>query len=140
VSSNIIYLIQLNKFVISFSNDEVVETNIPGLSMDPEFAARVNGWNYSTTPQVSVNGKVLTYARAKILGGCSSHSMSIGMLCQTNVSRPSHLDSMVYTRGSRDDYDRLASTMEDENLSWNNILPYILKVRYQPTLEHVYIA
>jgi hypothetical protein len=37
---------------------------------------------------------------------------------------------MVYTRGSRDDYDRLPSIMKDENLSWDNMLPYILKVRY----------
>jgi choline dehydrogenase-like flavoprotein len=35
---------------------------------------------------------------------------------------------MVYTRGSRDDYDRWAATMGDDNLSWEKMLPFILKV------------
>ncbi len=54
-------------------NDDVFEIRVPGLSHDVGFGTRVD-WNYTTVPQVHVNGKVDTYPRAKILGGCSSHS------------------------------------------------------------------
>lgn len=37
---------------------------------------------------------------------------------------------MAYTRGSRDDYDRWASVVNDESLSWDQIFPYILKVYF----------
>lgn len=34
---------------------------------------------------------------------------------------------MVYTRGSKDDYNRWATTTRDDNLGWNKIFSYILK-------------
>ncbi len=37
---------------------------------------------------------------------------------------------MFYTRGSSDDYNRFASVTGDPGWSWENILPYILKVIY----------
>lgn len=47
----------------------------------------------------------------------------------TSASYVRFIDEMAYTRGSRDDYDHWASIADDDNLSWNKILPYILKVR-----------
>lgn len=52
---------------------------------------------------------------------------------------------MFYTRGSSDDYDRFARVTGDPGWSWDNIQPYIRKVRalkmkppFQVTdLEHV---
>jgi hypothetical protein len=35
---------------------------------------------------------------------------------------------MVYTRGSRDDWDRWAKITDTEALKWDNILPLIRKV------------
>lgn len=32
-------------------------------------------WNYTTTPQEALGGRVLNYIRGHILGGCSSTSM-----------------------------------------------------------------
>jgi hypothetical protein len=37
-------------------------------------------------------------------------------------------DGMVYTRGSRDDWDRWAKVTDTEALNWDNILPLIRKV------------
>lgn len=37
-------------------------------------------------------------------------------------------DYMVYTRGSREDYDRYARISGDEGWSWNKMLPYFRKV------------
>ena len=39
------------------------------------------------------------------------------------------VDYMVYTRGSKDDYDRWARTVGDEGWSWDALFPYMLKVR-----------
>lgn len=35
---------------------------------------------------------------------------------------------MFYTRGPSDDFNRLATVSGDEGWSWDNILPFILKV------------
>lgn len=36
---------------------------------------------------------------------------------------------MIYTRGSRDDWDRWAEIADDEGLRWSNMLPLMKKVR-----------
>ncbi len=38
------------------------------------------------------------------------------------------IDFMFYTRGPSDDFNRLATVSGDEGWSWDNILPFILKV------------
>jgi len=48
-------------------------------------------------------------------------------------SAPSYIinyaaDGMVFTRGSRDDWDRWAEIVEDDGLKWDNMMPYMLKV------------
>jgi hypothetical protein len=35
---------------------------------------------------------------------------------------------MMYTRGSRDNFDRWANVTEDDGLSWDNMFSYMLKV------------
>lgn len=54
-------------------NDEIFDSQVPGLLHNIWFGTRVD-WNYTTVPQVHVNGEVVTYPRAMMLGGCSSHS------------------------------------------------------------------
>jgi hypothetical protein len=56
----------------------------------------------------------------------------------------SEIDSMFYTRGSSDDYDRFAQITGDSGWSWNNLQHYIRKVNWlkyvffpESDLEHV---
>lgn len=38
------------------------------------------------------------------------------------------VDGMVFTRGSKDDWDGWAKIVEDDDLKWDNMMPYMLKV------------
>ncbi|KAF9448538.1 GMC oxidoreductase [Macrolepiota fuliginosa MF-IS2] len=91
------------------SNDDIFATQVPGLESNVSATGTRVSWNYTTTPQTHVNGRVDLYQRAMMLGGCSSHN------------------GMVYTRGSRDDYDRWASVTDDDSLSWDKIFPLFFK-------------
>ncbi|KAJ7277011.1 aryl-alcohol oxidase [Mycena rebaudengoi] len=76
-------------------------------------------WNYSTTPQEGLNGRVVPYSRARILGGCSAHN------------------GMVYTRGTAEDFDRYAKLTGDSGWSWKRMLPYFLKSeKWSPPADH----
>ncbi|KAJ7881410.1 aryl-alcohol-oxidase from pleurotus Eryingii [Mycena leptocephala] len=66
-------------------------------------------WNYTTTTQPGLNGRSIPYPRGFVLGGSSS------------------VNSMAYTRGSKDDYDRYARVSGDEGWSWDSLIPYIRK-------------
>ncbi|KAJ7248990.1 pyranose dehydrogenase [Mycena rebaudengoi] len=66
-------------------------------------------WNYTTTPQAALNGRSLAYNRGFVLGGSSS------------------VNFMAYTRGSKEDFDRIATASGDQGWSWNNLLPYMKK-------------
>ncbi|KAF9258140.1 pyranose dehydrogenase [Marasmius fiardii PR-910] len=66
-------------------------------------------WNYTTIPQKQLNGRILDYNRGYVLGGSSS----------TNY--------MIYTRGSSEDYDRIAKVTGDEGWSWKSLQPFILR-------------
>ncbi|KAJ7436219.1 alcohol oxidase [Mycena latifolia] len=66
-------------------------------------------WNYTTTAQTGLGGRSLAYPRGFVLGGSSS------------------VNSMIYTRGSKDDYDRFARVSGDEGWSWNSLIPYMRK-------------
>ena len=39
-----------------------------------------------------------------------------------------NIDYMIYTRGSRDDYDRWADTTGDSGWGWEAMMPYMLKL------------
>ncbi|KAJ6575612.1 alcohol oxidase [Mycena vulgaris] len=76
-------------------------------------------WNYTTTPQAGLNGRVLPYPRGFVLGGTSS------------------INYMVYTRGPKDDWDRFARVTGDNGWSWDSVFPYILKnERFTPPADH----
>ncbi|KAJ7139034.1 pyranose dehydrogenase [Mycena epipterygia] len=90
------------------TNEGVIDSEVPFLVGDL-LSQPIYSYNYSTTPQPGLNGRVIPYERARILGGCSSHN------------------GMLYTRGSRDDYDRYAALTGDEGWSWDQLLPYFLK-------------
>ncbi|KAJ7197069.1 hypothetical protein B0H12DRAFT_1330199 [Mycena haematopus] len=80
----------------------------------PFFAPRATpdtaqDWNFTTTPQVGLNGRSITYNRGFVIGGSSS------------------VNYMVYTRGSEEDFNRWAHVTGDEGWSWNKLFPYFLK-------------
>ncbi|KAG6839673.1 hypothetical protein C0991_000317 [Blastosporella zonata] len=66
-------------------------------------------WNYTTTPQLGLGGRSVSYPRGHILGGCSS------------------VNYMMYTRGSAEDYDEFAKISGDSGWSWNALQPYFKK-------------
>ncbi|RDX45571.1 alcohol oxidase [Lentinus brumalis] len=77
-------------------------------------------WNYTTTPQQALNGRVVSYARGHVLGGSSS------------------INLMVWTRSSRDDFNSYAAVAGDPGWSWDSIEPYFSKVEHivPPTDGH----
>ncbi|RPD55482.1 alcohol oxidase [Lentinus tigrinus ALCF2SS1-7] len=75
-------------------------------------------WNYTTTAQKGLNGHTVAYARGHVLGGSSS------------------INLMVWTRGSRDDFNTYASVSGDSGWSWNSIQKYFLKAeRFVPPTD-----
>ncbi|KAJ7627940.1 aryl-alcohol oxidase-like protein [Mycena polygramma] len=90
------------------SNEDALDSTVPFLVNDL-LQPNVYEWNYTTTPQPGLNGRVLPYLRAHMLGGCSAHNL------------------MFYTRGPMDDFDRYAKLTGDPGWSWKHIFPYFLK-------------
>ncbi|KAJ7249411.1 aryl-alcohol-oxidase from pleurotus Eryingii [Mycena rebaudengoi] len=76
-------------------------------------------WNYTTVPQQHLNNRPVLYPRGHVLGGSSA------------------LNGMVYDRGSKDHYDKLARTVKDDRWSWDSMLPYFLKMEgLGPPADH----
>ncbi|KAJ4471474.1 pyranose dehydrogenase [Lentinula aciculospora] len=76
-------------------------------------------WNYTTTPQEGLTGREVAYTRGFILGGSSS------------------VNGMFYTRGSADDYNRLASVTGDSEWSWKHVQKYFsLNERWTFPADH----
>nr|Q3L245.1 RecName: Full=Pyranose dehydrogenase 1; Short=PDH 1; AltName: Full=Pyranose:quinone oxidoreductase 1; Flags: Precursor [Leucoagaricus meleagris]AAW82996.1 pyranose dehydrogenase [Leucoagaricus meleagris]AAW82997.1 pyranose dehydrogenase [Leucoagaricus meleagris]4H7U_A Chain A, Pyranose dehydrogenase [Leucoagaricus meleagris] len=90
------------------SNKDAFVTRVPGLASTLGAGSPID-WNYTTIPQDGLDGRSLDYPRAKILGGCSTHN------------------GMVYTRGSKDDWNSWAGIIGDQGLGWDSILPAIKK-------------
>ncbi|KAJ7872277.1 aryl-alcohol oxidase-like protein, partial [Mycena olivaceomarginata] len=86
-------------------NEGVLDSTVPYFVENLLAAPGIYGWNYTTTPQIGLNNRVLPYQRAHILGGCSAHN------------------GMVYTRGSAEDFNRYASVTGDPGWSWDYLLP-----------------
>ncbi|KAL0571185.1 hypothetical protein V5O48_010777 [Marasmius crinis-equi] len=82
------------------------------ISMVPGFCGQTVGsdidWKYFGQAGPALN-RTVEIPRGFILGGSSS------------------INCMVYTRGSRDDWDRYARVTGDDGWSWDNIQPYIRK-------------
>ncbi|KAK7058013.1 mitochondrial choline dehydrogenase [Favolaschia claudopus] len=101
------------------SNANVIDVAVPFLAgrASPNTA---QDWNYTTSPQAGLNGRSIPYNRGFGLGGSSS----------TNF--------LIYSRGSKEDYDRWATVTGDKSWSWNSLIPYMRKneIFGQPTDHH----
>ncbi|KAF9444152.1 GMC oxidoreductase [Macrolepiota fuliginosa MF-IS2] len=100
---------QLNVLVVEAgpSHEGVLVTEVPGLMLQVQSSGY--DWNYTTIPQSTMNQRILRYPRGFILGGCSSHN------------------SMFWSRGSSDDWNRWASVSKDSSWSWKNVFPFMIK-------------
>ncbi|VDC04855.1 unnamed protein product [Peniophora sp. CBMAI 1063] len=58
-------------------------------------------WNFTTIPQAGYNGRTVKYPRGHVLGGSTA------------------INLFVYSRGSRDDYDRWANVTADSGWTWD---------------------
>ncbi|KAI0357960.1 alcohol oxidase [Trametes cingulata] len=67
-------------------------------------------WNYTTVPQSGLGGRTVAYPRGRVLGGSTS------------------INFMIYTRGSADDFDKIAELSGDSGWSWTAIQPYFKKL------------
>ncbi|KAJ7743768.1 alcohol oxidase [Mycena metata] len=100
------------------SNVGVLDIAVPffGPLATPDTA---QDWNYTTTPQTGLNGRSIPYPRGFVLGGSSS------------------VNYLVYTRGSKEDFDRIAAVSGDPGWSWNNLIPYQRKNElFSPPADH----
>ncbi len=81
----------------------------PLFHMPAGFAKMTKGiasWGWSTTPQRYLDGRVLWYTQAKVLGGGSS------------------INAQIYTRGNRRDYDAWAEEEGCRGWSYADVLSY----------------
>ncbi|KAF8342786.1 aryl-alcohol oxidase-like protein [Cantharellus anzutake] len=77
-------------------------------------------WRYISEPQIGLNNRTVPVPRGKVVGGSSL------------------VNFMVYTRGSIEEYDRIANVTGDQRWSWDNILSLSKKseTRELPTSGH----
>ncbi|MCZ8108592.1 MAG: FAD-dependent oxidoreductase [Burkholderiales bacterium] len=84
------------------------DTN-PLFHMPAGFAKMTKGiasWGWSTVPQRHLDGRVLWYTQARVLGGGSS------------------INAQIYTRGNARDYDAWVSEAGCEGWGYRDVLPY----------------
>ncbi|PIL30033.1 hypothetical protein GSI_07945 [Ganoderma sinense ZZ0214-1] len=96
--------------LIEAGSSDYNNTNIQIPWLAPVLTHSQFDWNYTTVPQEGMSNRSIAYARGKVLGGSTS------------------INYMIYTRASKDDWDRLASTTGDDGWSWSSILPYAKKL------------
>lgn len=117
-------------------------SNAAGPNVDeiqiPYFVSQIDAtfdWNYTTVAQGALQNRTIPYPRGHVLGGSTSTSTCWEMLAYPRtLAEPSSTDFMFYTRGSSDEFDKLARVSGDDGWSWKQILPYILKVN--PNTSH----
>src|ERR1700728_852775 len=81
----------------------------PLFRMPAGFAKMTKGvasWGWSTVPQKHLDGRVIWYTQAKVIGGGSS------------------INAQLYTRGNARDYDAWVSDADCEGWSYRDVLPY----------------
>ena len=69
----------------------------------------VASWGWSTVPQRHMNGRVLWYTQAKVLGGGSA------------------INAQIYTRGNADDYDAWERDWGCHGWNFRTLIPYFRK-------------
>ncbi|KAF7315923.1 Alcohol oxidase [Mycena indigotica] len=76
-------------------------------------------WNFTTTPQPGLNNRAVPYPRGFILGGTSA------------------VNYLVYTRGTKEDFNRFARIANDDRWSWDSLTPYMHKTeRFTEPVDH----
>ncbi|KAG2107386.1 aryl-alcohol oxidase-like protein [Suillus discolor] len=90
------------------SNQNILAAEVPflGSTLSPNSAVT---WNYTTAPQIGLNNRTIPYPRGYVLGGSST------------------INFEVWTRGSRDDYNRFANVTCDSGWSWDEMVHYMKK-------------
>ncbi|KAJ6625736.1 aryl-alcohol-oxidase from pleurotus Eryingii [Mycena sp. CBHHK59/15] len=101
------------------SNVDVLDIIVP-LYCTQATPDTAQDWNYTTTPQVGLGGRSIAYP---------------GDLFWEGAAPSVHY--MVYTRGSKEDFDRFARAAGDEQWSWDSLIPYMRKnERFSPPADH----
>jgi choline dehydrogenase-like flavoprotein len=84
----------------------------PLFHMPAGFARMTKGiasWGWSTVPQKHLNGRVLRFTQAKVIGGGST------------------INAQIYTRGAAADYDEWEQVEGAQGWSYRDVLPYFRK-------------
>jgi choline dehydrogenase-like flavoprotein len=95
----------------------------PLFAMPAGFAKMTKGvasWGWSTVPQKHLNGRVIWYTQAKIIGGGSS------------------INAQLYTRGNAKDYDAWVSEAGCKGWSYREALPYFVRSEDNQRLVNAY--
>jgi choline dehydrogenase len=77
----------------------------------------IGSWGWQTVPQRHMNGMVIRYTQAKVIGGGSS------------------INAQIYTRGAPQDYDEWRQ-MGCEGWSYEDVLPYFRKAEDNDTFDN----
>jgi choline dehydrogenase-like flavoprotein len=91
--------------------------------MPAGFAKMTKGlasWGWSTVPQKHLNGRVIWYTQAKVVGGGSS------------------INAQLYTRGNAKDYDAWETEAGCEGWSYRDVLPYFKRAEDNQRLVNDY--
>jgi choline dehydrogenase-like flavoprotein len=80
----------------------------------------VASWGWSTVPQTHLNGRVIWYTQARVIGGGSS------------------INAQLYTRGNAKDYDAWVSEAGCEGWSYRDVLPYFKRAEDNQRLVNAY--
>ncbi|KAF9475243.1 aryl-alcohol-oxidase from pleurotus Eryingii [Pholiota conissans] len=99
------------------SDAGIVSTQIPFIAPNILLNTSLT-WDYVTVPQEGLNSRILTYQRGKLLGGSSS------------------INFLIFTRGSRDDFDRWANVTGDSIWEWDAMFPFALKARFTTPVDN----
>jgi choline dehydrogenase-like flavoprotein len=95
----------------------------PLFRMPAGFAKMTKGvasWGWSTVPQKYLNGRVIWFTQAKVIGGGST------------------INAQIYTRGARKDYDAWASEAGCDGWSYKEVLPYFKRSEDNDRLVNEY--
>ena len=95
----------------------------PYFAMPAGFAKMTKGiasWGYSTVPQQHLDGRVLWYTQAKVIGGGSS------------------INAQIYTRGNAEDYDGWAYRDRCAGWAYADVLPYFKRAEDNQRLVDAY--
>ncbi|KAF5377400.1 hypothetical protein D9757_009721 [Collybiopsis confluens] len=117
------------------SNIGAVPTEIPFFCTLPH---PQYDWNYTTTAQVGLNDRKIGFARGFILGGSSSISRyRRAYRSSESYQLTTPIDGLFYTRGSEDDFNRLANVTGDSGWTWENLQPFFRRnERWTPPADN----